>query len=375
MYEPHPVIKSVAPCLREPNENRIHPRNPGRIEVVFLIEALNYLLLRTEGTGYINIEKLPETDIQVPVIMPQKIHAVLRRKFLTFLREYRNKYPTKVMKFVLRAKELGFVKAKEFVNEWKRLEEEHGSDWYKDPSLVDKVWNCTIQPPVADSGLAATDLGMCGFCPHCVIFGGAFTGKEIEVIKNMSIGYHTRVHPDPAFSAIPSKEVITHNKVSEGLLSTTGTSLYNEIHVKPGTWFVGRIEIIEPTVNELLGILYSLISLSEIGGRQNIYGTIRVHLIGIRCGVVGKTSAMWLADRLASMGIKTPKKAIEILSDILGKIGFTLVSNEQIEELVEENKDLFGNLWRDSIAYVENVVKYVNGLSRPQSSSKKKNKK
>ncbi len=361
------INRSLSRCLRSRNEDRIHPRTPGRIEVVFLVEATNYLLLRTEGAGYETTETLPESGKQVPVIMPQKLHAVMRRRLLQHLREYRNKKPEVIMNYVRKASNLGFKKAKAFMEEWKKLEKEYGKEWYKKPELADKIWNCTIQPPLAEGGEKSTDLGMDGFCPHCTIFGGAYTQNEIEILgqkkKKVSLGEHSRVHPDPAFALRPGILTATHNKVTEGFLSITGGALYDEVHVLPGTIFIGRLEIAEPTFNELLAILYSLVSVTEIGGRANIYGTVRMYLLGIRCGRRGATTALWLADELVENGKQSKKDAISELQSKLKELGFKQISNEMVIQAVENNYDsFFDELWKDALVYSEQVVNWIRSL-------------
>jgi len=67
-----------------------------KIEVVFLVEAVNFALFRTEGVGDITLVRLPGTDLEVPVIMPQKLQAVARRKMLELLRAYRDANPNKL---------------------------------------------------------------------------------------------------------------------------------------------------------------------------------------------------------------------------------------------------------------------------------------
>ncbi len=352
-----PWLEEVKPCLREVGEpGRIYPK-AKRVEVVFLVEAANYLLLRTEGQGYINAITLPETKLEVPVILPEKLQAVTRRKMLHLLREYRDAAPDKVKQFVEEAVKLGFKKA-----------EKH----------LEKGWNCTIQPPIAQSGEKATDTGMDGYCPACALFGAALTTEHVAINKrNASIGIKTRVHFDPAFAIRRGIVPATHNKVTEGLLSTTGQALYPEVHVEPGTVFVGRVVLTEVTEPELLAFLYTLAHVEEIGGRAGVYGTIRIHLLGIRCGKYSATTALSLTEDTVREGKKSISEVKEFLRERLTKLGFQPISSEEILQGLEntEPDGLFYRLWGSTLDFDRQWIEWVRILNNEKSEGDKKGKK
>ncbi|MEB3760124.1 MAG: type I-D CRISPR-associated protein Cas7/Csc2 [Desulfurococcales archaeon] len=331
-------INKISSCLRSIGENnRIYPM-AKRIEVVFIVEAGNYLLLRTEGPGDINAVTLPESGHRVPVILPEKLQAVTRRTLLQLLRNHYNNHSDEVNKFIRKAQELGFTKASEHLK---------------------SGWNCTIQPPLASGGEKATDLGMDGYCPSCTIFGVALTSQQLKPISGMSVGIKTRIHFDPAFATVEGILPATHNKVSEGMLSTTGQSLYTEIHVEPGTIFIGRAVITDVTLPELLAVLGSLIHVEEIGGRSGVYGTVKIRLAGIRCGTHSSTTALELADNLA--GSRKPSEILSKLGDYLKKYGFIRLTNEDVEEVLSDNTML--DLWKSSIDFAEQMVKWISFAS------------
>jgi len=345
-------IEAVKPCLREiGEEGRVFPKGK-RVEVVFTVKAGNFLLLRTEGPGDINEATLPESGIDVPVIQPQKLMAVVRRRLLQALRAYRDS-GADLREFIEKAKKLGFKKA-----------EEH----------LAKGWNCTIQPPLAQSGEKMTDVGMDGYCPACTIFGAALTEAQYkEAGGEMSIGIKTRVHFDPAFATTRKILPETHNKVSEGTLSTTGGALYTDIHVMPGTVFIGRVTMHDLTLPELLAVLYSLATIEEIGGRAGVYGTVKVNLLGIRCGDLSVTSALDLADKLAKEGAEKPSVIEEKLEDFLKKQGFKPISNSDVLSLVkvDDKEGVFKELWRSSIDYVEQMHNWVLSLKSGKKARRK----
>ena len=342
-----PWLEEVKPCLREVGEEgRLFP-NGKRIEVVFAVKAGNFLLLRTEGPGDINEATLPESKLSVPVIQPQKLMAVIRRRMLQALRMYRDSRAN-LKPYIEKAMELGFTKAKEHSN---------------------GKWNCTIQPPLAQTGEKATDLGMDGYCPACTIFGTALTEAQYKKAGGtMSVGVKTRVHFDPAFATSREVQPETHNKVTEGTVSTTGGALFTDIHVMPGTLFIGRAVLHDVTKPELLAVLYSLATTEEIGGRSGVYGTVKVELWGIRCGNYSKTTALELADEIVKSGLDTPGKAIEYLKNKLESLGFAPLSNREVLEAVNpaDKNGVFKDLWESSIDYVSQLDALIASLQGGQ---------
>ena len=336
------ILDEVKPCLRSIGEKgRIFP-NGKKIEVVFTVKAANMLLLRTEGPGDINEATLPESGISVPVIQPQKLMATVRRRMLQALRLYRDS-GADLKSYMEKANELGFKKAKE---------------------QLKSGWNCTIQPPLADKKEKSTDTGMDGYCPACTIFGVALTDAQYSKASKMSVGIKTRVHFDPAFATSRQVQPETHNKVTEGLISTTGGALFSDIHVMPGTVFIGRVTLYDITEPELLAVLYSLVTTEEIGGRSGVYGTVKIELLGIRCGAYSVATALDLADKIAGENLKKPSEITSKLNEIITQMGFTQINNNDIYSKVnpEEKNGVFKELWDSSIDLAEQMDKLVANL-------------
>ena len=336
------ILEEVRPCLRSiGEEGRIFP-NGKKIEVVFTVKAANMLLLRTEGPGDINEATLPESGISVPVIQPQKLMATVRRRLLQALRLHRDS-GADLKPYIEKANKLGFKKAKEHLK---------------------SGWNCTIQPPLAQSGEKSTDTGMDGYCPACTIFGAALTDAQYSKASKMSVGIKTRVHFDPAFATSRQVQPETHNKVTEGVISTTGGALFSDIHVMPGTVFIGRVTLHDVTEPELLAVLYSLITTEEIGGRSGVYGTVKIELLGIRCGAYSVTTALDLADKIAGENLKKPSEIASKLKEIITQMGFTPINNDDILSRVNpaEKDGVFKEVWDSSIDFAEHMDKLVSGL-------------
>jgi CRISPR type I-D-associated protein Csc2 len=352
--------KNLKPFLRAlEDKQRIFP-NGKKIEVVFVIQALNLLLLRTEGAGDINEASLPESGMSVPVIQPQKLMSVTRRRLLQVLRMYRDSCEDSLKEYIDKAKKLSFKKAEEHEN---------------------NGWNCTIQPPLASKGEKATDLGMDGYCPACTIFGVTLTSAQLKELKtprgDISLGLKTRVHFDPAFATSRMIQPETHNKVLEGNIATTGGSLFTEIHVMPGTIFIGRAVMHDLTWPELLAVLYTLSTIEEIGGRAGVYGTIKVELLGIRGGTYTLSSSLELADEVVKSGYKKPTEIVQFIRSKLKELGFHDLSNNEVLGMIDLRCDngTFKHLWASSLAYVKQVVDLVEKLKANESEKSKDKKK
>jgi len=371
------IPEEVKQYLRKPDEpDRVFPKNK-KVEVVFLVEAVNAILPRTEGADDITIIKLPGTEYEVPIILPEKLQAVARRKMLAQLRNFRDAKPDKLKKYLeklvriysyksRKSKEKGggetevsvnFVKAREIVN-------------------TPEKWNCFIQPPGGDVS-KATDVGMDGYCPACALFGAALTNNEIELLKegrnifDEAVGLKSRVEFDPAITFLDKEKTVasyTHSKVSDGV-SWTGMSLYCEQHVLPGTIFVGKVTLEDVTEDELKAFLAVLSAVDRLGGRERIYGGVRVHLVGIRGGRYETVSALEIARHLAKKyGNSNIIPAVEdvrddVLKYVENKYSFKEIKSEDFLKLLDVN-DAWDSLWGDTVEYDRKVVGRILELIR-----------
>jgi len=357
--------------------DRLLPK--GRIvEVVYIGLVTNFSLFRTEGTGNIDVVEIPRKGT-VPVIMPQKIVAITRRRLTGLLRLYREKEKrreeerkgtNKIREILRKAAELGYIRAKS--------------------GEID--WDCWIQPPLGEG----TDLGMDGFCPACTIFGAVLTQDLNQNLKkDMNIGIRSRVAMDPAFSVYPYYEFKTHQKVSEGSLSTTGTALFKEPHVEPGSIVIGKLALYDVTKAELIAVLLSLVSSERFGGGQMKYGGLKIIPVAVAGSHYETISAYQLAEQLIC-GEKESLEAVakkvaeilpsknkfkiavnfsdsgmesKLLSELLG-----ILDDKDDEKAQSERKydfkQLFDELWEDALSFDEAVVNRIKWLSESRRGQK-----
>ena len=382
--------------------DRLLPK--GRVvEVVYIGRVTNFSLFRTEGTSTIDTVELPDSKVATPVIMPQKIVAVARRRLTELLRRYANlssnQSSSHMNSILCRAVRLGYIKAMEhlgfkppegfsytdvnkieFVKDNKikvtyKKNKQTKTEEYSCSSELKPNWNCWIQPPLGQG----TDLGMDTFCPACVIFGAVLTDSDNVNMRasggSLNVGIKSRVVPDPAFALYPRYEFKTHQKVAEGTLSTTGTSLYKEPHWIPATLVVGKIAFYDVTVVELLAVLQALVSAYRYGGRQSRFGGLEVDPIALSAGPYERISALALAEGLVEEKMKPLDDAVKQALKLLGNKFTAVVQDDKtrvrhplrdsllaILDDEEAFKELYEALWEDALAFDEAVINRVNML-------------
>lgn len=358
--KPKDIASELGEWLREVNEeDRVFTKNK-KIEVIFIVEPVNAILPRTEGVEDITLIRLPGTEYEVPVILPEKLQAVTRRRMLAYLRNYRDKRKDMLRKYLEKLASLYRIK-----------KEKGGYDHVgfitAEDFLKDEEWNCYIQPPGGDVR-RATDVGMDGFCPACTLFGTVIDGSKVKGIGNESIGVKSRVEFDPAI-AISDRSIsvvgYTHSKVSDGV-SWTGRSLYKEFHVLPGTIFVGKVTLEDVTEPELKAFLATLSAVDKLGGRERVFGGVRIHLVGVRGGSYETVSALELVIQLArEYGKKLPTvtEVVEKLKPILSDKGFITVDSEEYKRLLD-NMETWDKLWESTVEYDKQLIERVLLLLR-----------
>jgi CRISPR type I-D-associated protein Csc2 len=352
IIKPENISIHLKPYLRKPDEkDRVFPKNK-KIEIVFLIEAVNAILPRTEGVEDITLIKLPGTEYEVPMILPEKLQAVSRRRMLAYLRDFRDKHPDKLKEYLSRLAKVITVKKRDIGFKI--------ADQYKDKP---NEWNCYIQPPGGDIR-RATDVGMDGFCPACALFGVVLDSTKIKNI-NEAIGIKSRVEFDPAIAFMDKEKTtapLTHNKVAEGV-SWTGQSLYTEYHVVPGTVFIGKVTLEDVTETELKAFLAVLSTIDRLGGRERVFGGVRIHIVGIKGGRYETVSALEIAKHLARIFadqniLPDIGKVMDETRKYIAEKGFSPVDTGEFRKLVD-NDELWDKLWSDTEEFDKQIIERV----------------
>jgi len=360
---PDNIEEALGRWLRSPGEkDRVFPKGK-KVEVVFLVEAVNALLLRTEGVEDITLFKLPGTEYEVPAILPEKLQAVSRRRMLAYLRRFRDNDPGKL---AVHLKALAEVCTYEKKSGGQSSGVKVGFAKAEETKEKPAEWNCYVQPPGGDAR-NATDVGMDGFCPACALFGAVIDGEKLKGLGNESIGLKSRVEFDPAVAFLDQEKTVvgyTHNKVADGV-SWTGQGLYMEHHVAPGTVFAGKVTLEDVTPAELKAFLATLSAIDRLGGRERLFGGVRVHLVAVRGGSYETVSALGIAKKLAERygGAEYPPGVEEVKRAVVEELGegFKEVDGEKFRKLVDAD-ETWDSLWRDTVDYDRQVVERVMGL-------------
>jgi CRISPR type I-D-associated protein Csc2 len=333
--------------FREPNEpDRVFAKG-RKVEAVFLIISKGIPLPRTEGVGDITLltVRLLEGEVTVPVILPEKIQAKLRRQMLEILRGF---FTEKIKQLTISYENLGYSKI--------------GSDG---------SWNCYIAPPLAEGG---TDIGMCGFCPSCQILGSMLTKNELKGATT-SYGLKSRALHDIAFSATIYEKAIsemTHTKVGDGV-SYTGMSLFQEMHVLPSVCFIGKITLCDLTPKEAKIVLSALSSISRIGAGETKYGSVQTILLGLKAGSRETISSYDIVRHVIERtrgDLVAPEKILRESIDCIREIGFTPLieanSDTKIGDInahINISEKEIEEIWRiDNYNYAKQVIDYISKI-------------
>ena len=345
--------KVVGEYLREKGADRVFTKG-YKVEVFYAVVSQGIPLFRTEGVGDINraVFIVDGEQLEVPVILPEKIQAKLRRDLLATLRKLYQKNSEAVDKFINELKQAGYI-------------------------LREEKWNCYIAPPQGTT--QETDIGLCGFCPSCMIFGTIVDRTRLNVAST-AYGVKSRVVHDPAFALTKYKSAVaelTHNKVGEGV-SYTGQSLYTERHVIPGVVFIGKIVLCDVTETEAEAIINTLAHVSRLGGRESIYGSVKTIILGVKGGYYESLSSYDVVKEILEKHkgkLENPETYINEIKKILKENGFKMVIDDKdIHEVFSGDlgDDFYIKLWEDTSNYALSIAAYVKKVEGKEKKKKGK---
>jgi CRISPR type I-D-associated protein Csc2 len=316
-----------------------------KAEIVYAIISKGIPLFRTEGVGDISTISVVvnNENYELPVILPEKIQAKLRRVMLENLRREYSKFDAQFKdKIRETAKSLGY----------KRTEGE---------------WNCYIAPP--QERTSSTDIGMCGYCPSCTILGN-ITDDSMMNDLNTAYGIKSRVAHDIAFSLVDYKKAVmelTHNKVADGV-SYTGQSLYSDLHVSPGVVFIGKSTAYDLTKNEFEVVLDALSGITRLGGGETKYGSVETRILGVKFSERETISSYDIMREIVGKHkgeMMDAEEYVGEVSELLKTKGFT-------EYSYQVN---YKEAWEDSLDYAGKIREFINVVeNRTGGKGKKKGK-
>jgi len=299
------IVSSIKGFLGRPEDIVLY----GRVVNVFVeIRTEAPLLTRTEGTGDITVFNIG--GFNVPAILDTKFRAILRRKTLQLLRLY---WPENEKLCYLGFKKTGEVEA------------------------------------------------YCGNCPACMIYGFAAEGGDYNV--------KSRVEGDVYYATIPEGESvikITRNAVDEATY-TTGQALFEELAVKPGVIFVGKLALKNLTPAEFKLVLYSLASIDRVGAVQTHFGRVSIRIPGIIASNYEVGSGYEAALRILSQGVREEKDISGMYTEYIKwlaenhTVGVAVVAESIRDIILRENfESIAKSVWSDAKRRVETIRKLVS---------------
>ncbi|MEM1631806.1 MAG: type I-D CRISPR-associated protein Cas7/Csc2 [Thermofilum sp.] len=351
-------VSSAAVPLEKLRDHFRVPSDPLRlfakgkkVEVVYAVISKGVPLFRTEGVGDVTLLDLrvSGSTVSVPVILPEKIQAKLRRQMLEILRAHFDDSVKNILSEKYKA--LGYVKL--------------GNDG---------SWNCFVAPTL---GERETDVGMCGFCPACTILGAVVTRGELRG-AGTSYGLKSRVVHDPAYAVTAYEKAVvdlTHTKVGDGL-SYTGRALFEEPHVLPGVVFIGKLVLYDLTEREAKLVLAALSSISRLGAGETKYGSVQTLLLGIKGGSYESISAYDIARHIIGRfggELVEPEVVLKEVLSYLSEKGFELLASfdgkklDEIHAQITLSEDDVKKLWEeDNYYYANQVVEHIKRVQQEE---------
>lgn len=250
----------------EPRRELALPR-PRAANIFVVIEAQGELVIRHEGGD--DFTEFEVAGYRVPGILNTKIQSAERRALLRLLYSHYERSRDRLLQLLDEASKKWGDKALP------------KTGW---SSVVEKLrrgWRCYMAPRQGRKKDEETVVPYCGFCPNCMIYG--YAGLEEAGSYNVK----SRVEGDVFYGLCPSSSCVaqrTFNAVDDvtkttfyGEEAATG-ALFQLSLIEPGTVFLGKIVLRDPSPAELLAVLLAVAHVERIGARTTHFGRVKTHI-------------------------------------------------------------------------------------------------
>jgi CRISPR-associated protein Csc2 len=250
---------------RRPDRLLAVPR-PRTVNLFVVIEAQGELVIRHEGGE--DFTEFEVAGYRVPGILNTKVQSAERRALLRLLYSHYD-----------RNKDLLIEAVKAAFEQW-------GGDALpvtgteKVIAKLQAGWRCYMAPKKGKKEKEEVVEPYCGFCPNCMIYG--YAGLEEAGSYNVK----SRVEGDVFYGLCPSSSCVvqrTFNAVDDVTKTTfysggeTG-ALYQLSLIEPGTVFVGKITVRDPSPAELLAVMLAVAHVERIGARVTHFGRVKTYI-------------------------------------------------------------------------------------------------
>ncbi len=335
-------------------DRRLALPRPRTVNIYVAIEALGELVIRHEGRD--DFVEFEVAGYRVPGILNTKVQAAERRALLRLLYDfYDRNLNGAVARLADAVKELGLQGAE-------RIAEK----------LRGGGWRCYLAPKQGRRQGEETVEAYCGFCPGCMIYG--YAGMD----EGGGYNVKSRVEGDVFYGLCASSRCVvqrTFNAVNDATKTTfyeegeTG-ALYTLSLIEPGTVFVGKIVVRDPSLAELLAVLLAVSNVERIGARQTHFGRVKTHIPAIvfsrfERGTGYEAAARMLREKSggplgleeALQGLSSYAEAVATSDDLL------LESRGLADELrrlpLRDIDAVLAAAWLDSLVFKASIEQFI----------------
>ena len=350
--KPEELEPYLVPKPRDPGRERelrllALPR-PRTVNLYVLIEAQNELVVRHEGGE--DFTEFQVAGFNVPGILNTKVQAAERRALLRLLYDFYDRRRGDLVEEVAKlAEKMGFSEAA--------------------GKLRSGAWRCYLAP-VQKRKQEETIVPYCGFCPGCMIYG--YAGMD----QGGGYNVKSRVEGDVFYGLCPSTQCVvqrTFNAVDDVTKTTfyeTGETgaLYRLSLIEPGTVFVGKIVVRDPSPAELLAVLLAVAHVERIGARVTHFGTVKTHIPFLVFSRFERGTSYEAASRLLGGGKRLGlEEAVEGLRGYVGSVaaeGDLVVERrglaDELRRLSSDTVDeVLAEAWMDALAFKKGLELFV----------------
>ena len=317
-------------------DRRLALPRPRTVNVYVAVEAVGELVIRHEGRD--DFVEFEVAGYRVPGILNTKVQAAERRALLRMLYDFYDRNLGSHVKTIVEAVEaLGLSESGRIVD-----------------TLKSGSWRCYLAPKQGRKPNEEVVEAYCGFCPSCMIYG--YAGME----EGGGYNVKSRVEGDVFYGLCSSSRCVvqrTFNAVNDATKTTfygegeTG-ALYSLSLIEPGTVFVGKIAVRDPSLAELLAVLLAVANVERIGARQTHFGRVRTHIPAIVFSRFERGTGYEAAAQLLRESNGGPVPLEEALQGLTGYA--EKVATE--DDVVVKSRDLADRLRRLRLSDIDTVL-------------------
>ena len=327
---------------------------PRTVNLYVLVEAQAELVIRHEGG-----EDFAEFEVagrRVPGILNTKMQAAERRALLRLLYDFYDNAGSERESLAGLAEKLGFSDAA--------------------ARLRGGRWRCYLAPAQGRKQSEEVIVPYCGFCPSCMIYGFASMDEGGYNVKS-------RVEGDVFYGLCPSSVCVTQrtfnavNDITKTTIYEGGAetgALYRLSLIEPGTVFLGKVAVRDPSPAELLSVMLAIAHVERIGGRVTHFGRVKTHIAAVLFSRFERGTSYEAASRILSgsdtrVGLEEALEKTREYAESVAAEGDLLAAKRGLADTLrrmprEDMQAVLLEAWRDSLVFKKALSLFVKQQGR-----------